>query len=271
MLEGAHRVKMAVDVDDTVAGGILNEHLGHYARLFGNSRFTGPNVPTIEITPEDIAAAERYGSTFNHPRIIAFREQGTGIIDPESDQEKVFQRARRLIRTSRSVHRALSPIVGASEGIAYLSSSGIENIGYHTVRPPEVETVTRDWLRRNNFPNPDSVTRTDSPKGKVEALIAGFMQPDESGKLPTIVLIDDGIAKLLEAIKVMYQQRPEDPQLRDQIHHLVLVGFGPHGDLEPDLYAFAKQVGLHVLRLPSWSIDDVEHLEKAIFAIAATE
>lgn len=260
-------IRLAVDIDDVAAGAIKSVHVRHYGRLLRRDR--GGSELALEITPEDEAAAEGYESTFAHPKIHAFRSQGADMIDPESPSERLFQRARSLIRSSRRVHSELLPINGSQDAITYLirPESGIQHIGYHTVRPAVVEQTTRDWLRRHEYPNSENVVRTDSPRQKLERLFSEQLQPDELGNMPFVVLVDDGVTNLLKALQAMCKERPEDDLLREQIKHFILVGFGPHATLSHEFYPFSEEVGLQVINLPSWDMQQVRNLENKLHEI----
>lgn len=219
------------DVDQTLARGIVAAHLKFYNHQLN-----------LGMSEREIREADStFASTFEVPRIVDFRSQ-------DKDAEDLFQKARKEIRTSEQVHLAFKPMPYSQSGVKQLLQSG-DLGGYYTVRPKEIEKVTKDWLIRNRFPDANLVQICDSPEQKLKLIAENVKGSDQNSRF---VLIDDGIDKLKTAAEALAQS---SWTYRDLFRQLVIVGYGPHlgGTIYPD-------IGIHFTTLPSWRKDAVAGL-----------
>lgn len=245
---------LILDVDQTLNGGLVPVHMEFYNPALG-----------LGMTPEEVAATEQFPSTFTVPQIEQFRAQG-----PEAEAQ--FQAVRTQIRTSEQVHLNFPPMPEAPEMVrAMIAPQGISQAdkfvlgGYYTVRPPVLQNVTEEWLRRNGFPQVEgqpgqearNVVICDTPQHKLEQIIADHILVPNRPSSHGVVLIDDGLDKLIEAAQQLVTEKPD---MQPAMEQLTIVGFGlspewevMHGTIRPD-------IGLHTLTLPSWQREDVVHM-----------
>lgn len=239
------RVEVVLDIDQTLAGGVVSAHMGYYNRRLG-----------LGMTADQIRESDGYAKTFDVPQIVSFRNGGNGA------EEAMFQQVRSEIRTSSEVHLDLRELPGSVDGARSLV--GLGDISYYTVRPPEVEDATKQWLANKGFPDPEHVVICSSPKDKLERIIADKLVGQENdGELPTVVLIDDSYKQLAEAATEIVQT---DPDMRKYMERIVLVGFGlqsPTAEMEGSFY---PQSGLRTIALPSWEQAGVHAVRQTVEA-----
>lgn len=241
------RKHVIFDVDQTLAGGVVAAHLRVYNQALD-----------LGMTPDDILAADRtFLKTFDVPQIAGFRTSGT-------DSERRFQEVRATIRTSNQVHMDLTTLPGAQEGVVQLlQDQSIIFGGYYTVRPREIEGTTKKWLVEHGFPLPNSVTICENHLDKLTRILNDHIlnRSQNTGK---VVLIDDSEKGLIEAAQQLVNS---DQNMVDPMRQLVVVGFGLpadtllEGTIRPD-------IGLHVMRLPSWQPDEVDDLRARLGRLA---
>lgn len=124
---------------------------------------------------------------------------------------------------------------GARAGVLHLSSAG--DVAYATVRKPDVEQITREWLANNGFPSPERVIMCQSVAHKLLALA-----PYPGG----LVLIDDRWRKALEVWPRLEEHAPD--VAADLRQRLTLVAFGA---TQADL---PETSVVHVVPLSDWSL-----------------
>jgi len=230
--------RIIFDIDQTIAAGVVAAHLTQY-----NSAFRLGMSPT-----EILEADSKYALTFDVPQIQNVRQIN----------EEGFQRIRAQIRTSPEVHLNLTPIAGSQAGVETISNSFI-HAGYYTVRPAEVEQASHQWLRTNNFPEPDKVVICETPLDKLRKILHDHILTDDfqlKNDMTNVILIDDGLPKLIEAAKILTK---EDERYKLGLQRLIIVGFGNQkekaleGTIIPD-------INLRALRLSSWDTNEVSGL-----------
>jgi hypothetical protein len=128
---------------------------------------------------------------------------------------------------------------GALVGAWRLDGAG--DVVYATVRAPDVEQITRDWLYTQGFPLPERLVMCQSVAHKLQALA----QYDGS-----VVLVDDRWRKALEVWPRLEEHAPA--LAADLRQRLKLVAFGA---TQADL---PESSVVPVVPLPTWtSIDTV--------------
>lgn len=202
---------LAVDIDQTLAGGIVGAHLKRYNIALG-----------LGLDPQHIDVyADRFPNVFAVPEIAAYRAKS-------KEHEDRFQQARGQIRTSQELHESLPTIPDAAETLNWFLSQYALRIGYFTVRPHEVESATRTWLQKNGFPNPDEVQISVSHEDKVKQVLT-------AAGTARSVLVDDSFTGLAEAIQKM---REDDRAYQERLKNLTVVGFGEDAQNIPEnIYA----------------------------------
>ncbi|HLB60631.1 MAG TPA: hypothetical protein VJL83_03420 [Patescibacteria group bacterium] len=240
-----------LDIDQTLAGGVVAAHMRHYNQELG-----------LGLSDEEIASYEGvFPKTFDVPAIINYRSQG-------HEAERRFQESRARVRTSREVHRNLTPIPGSFEfarAIAdqadshmYPLASVMQFGGYYSVRPHELEGITLEWLLMNNAPHAEETTLCDSPKDKLEKIFLHWKKPDSDGDLPLFVLTDDSFIDLAKAAERLVEYDYEIYKPLTQ--RLVIVAYGKKL-LES---AYHPITGIRTLSLPTFDASDVNTLKEKL-------
>lgn len=231
--------RLFCDIDQTIAGGVVPVHMDFYNKMLG-----------LGMTPEQISESASYKKTFDVPQIKNYRSSGL-------DYETAFQNAREFIRTSEEVHLNLEKIPGADEGVKQFHDI-FGGIDYYTVRPKQVETATKQWLNKNGFVHPENVVICDTPEDKLRKITEKLKSEDDHG---LAFLVDDSVKDLSEAAKKIVI---EDPNSREQIERVVLIGFGLSENIliESAIY---PQTGLRTIALPSWR---KPHIDESLTTIA---
>lgn len=216
---------IALDIDQTLAGGVVQAHLRSYNRMLG-----------LGMSEREIMQAnELYRKTFDVPQIIEYRER----------HEDRFQAARKDILQSQQVNAELLPIDGSAEAINLLLST-YAHLGYYTVRPPQMLGVTKSWLANHRFPNAEETFITKDHADKIRTV-------NSAGKAleSDPVLIDDSFKDLLE---VAFFQ--------NILERLKLVGFGL-SENETRTLAASKDFSIasQVYGISDWRQDSVEDLK----------
>jgi hypothetical protein len=116
---------------------------------------------------------------------------------------------------------------------------GVGDVGYATVRAPDVEQITRDWLYREGFPKPERLVMCQSVAHKLQAL------SQYGGRM---VLIDDRWHKALEVWPRLEEHAPD--VAADLRQRLTLVAFGA---TQADL---PESSVVPVVPLPTWASSD---------------
>jgi len=235
-------ISLVVDIDQTLAGGVVEVHMHYYNQLLG-----------LNMTDQAIQAAKKFRKTFDVPEIMGYR-------DPEDPslrekQEAAFQEARAKIRTSPEVHLDLQTLPGSRDGVETLLTTlaEVQDLSYYTVRPHEVKDATQDWLKKHNYPNPENVVICDSPEDKLKRIITNLVLSKPEEERGSVLLVDDS----LKDLNMAAEKIANDPEYSDGLKYIVLIGFGNTEHVEGTFY---PSTGLRVLSLPSWdqqSIEDV--------------
>lgn len=239
-------IRLNLDIDQTLAGGVVEAHMRLYNRRLG-----------LNMSELAILAARQYAKTFDVPEIIGYRNPEDATLTEE--REANFQATRAEIRTSPEVHLDLQSLPGSKAGVETLLTTlaQVQDVSYYTVRPTEVEEATKEWLRRHDYPNPEQVVICSSPEDKLRKIIEHqvfFLAEEDRGP---VILVDDSLKELLQAADVVGQ----DAAYREGLKYIVLIGFGDTQHLEGTFY---PTTGLRVLSLPSWK---QQHLEDVVARI----
>lgn len=221
-----------IDIDSTIAGGVVRAHMMTYNSAFPLG-MTQEEIDGLEQNPE-------IKKTFDVPQIIALRAQG-------EDAEIRFQEVRASIRTSDDVHRNLTPIPGSQEGVEMIREV-YGDVRYYSVRPKEVENPTRWWLTEHNFPNPGNLVICTSPQDKMFKILRDHVlkRGDSGVNVPentTAVLWDDSYKELIAAAGRLAEQYSV---IRRALGGLVVVGFGA------DVNTQHGEPKVRVINQPRW-------------------
>ena len=163
----------------------------------------------------DLAASVRY-----------YRDLGLELPEIIASWPDLFQLPAVLAR-----HETLP---GALIGAWRLDGAG--DVGYATVRAPDVEQITRDWLYREGFPKPERLVMCQSVAQKVLALARS------PGRL---VLVDDRWRKALEVWPLIVKH--DSTLAVDLRQRLTLVAFGASQADLPEASV------VPVVALPNWA------------------
>lgn len=235
-------IRLALDIDQTLAGGVVEAHM----RLYNKRLDLGLSELAIQATKE-------YKKTFDVPEIMGYRNPEDSSLQEE--REASFQAVRAEIRTSPEVHLDLQTLPGSRDGVETLiqTLAKVQDVAYYTVRPHEVAGATKEWLAKHNYPHAENVVICDSPEDKLKRIITDLVLSEPEEARGSVLLVDDSLKDLLSAATVIEQ----DPGYREGLKHIVLVGFGNTEHLEGTFY---PQTGLRVLSLPSWEQQHVGDL-----------
>lgn len=240
-----HKNLLALDVDQTLAKGVVKAHLLTYNDWL-----------QLSMTPDQINEADlHHAKTFDVPQIKEYRERGRV-------EESLFQEVRNAIRTSPEVHLNCSPLPFATEAVRFLTADKtIAFKGYYTIRPKEVRNATQKWLKKNNFPQPNRTIICDTHEDKLKKIILDSLFYGHKSQLNNtkVVVIDDSFKQLIEAASNLVDKSKTWKSL---VKSVVIVGFGinqanKHKLLEGVIY---PDLGLQTLSLPSWEQSNVEQL-----------
>lgn len=238
------RVFIALDIDQTLAGGVVPAHMQHYNRYL-----------ELSMTQERIQACETYPKTFDVPELARFQEKGT----PENAR---FEEVRAMIRTSSEVHLALTPIESSINGSRRLVTEGAEFAGYYTFRPSELRDCTPQWLKEKGFHNPGKVVMCTATRDKWPLLIKHYLAGDGLDNSTQVVLVDDSVKELTQyAGEIALEE-----ESREALRCLTLVGFGRNAAefVAKEGEGFERQTNMRLLALPSWSDGDVDRLQEQL-------
>ena len=221
-------VLLALDIDQTLAGGVVQAHLRTYNRELG-----------LGMSEQEIMQANvQYRKTFDVPQIIEYRIKN----------EDRFQSVRKELLTSKQVNMDLLPIDGSVEAIQLLLST-YAHVGYYTVRPSNMLDVTKTWLANHRFPNAQATHITRDHADKIQTV-----NVDGTSKDVQPVLIDDSFKDLLEV--ALFQNILND---------LKLVGFGISPNEVKNLSNLTnKNIRSQLYGLSDWSLKSVENMKKFI-------
>lgn len=222
--------ELYLDIDETLASGVVYRHMRLYNRIL-----------KLGMSKEQITeAGSKYRKTFDVPEIISFRAQG-------EENEKCFQQVRSAIRVSKALHRTLEKIHKSQPGV-FILTHATDNQGYYTVRPEEMREPTKQWLKRKGFYKDEKVVICTDHKDKLEKILSNG-QPDSSK-----ILIDDSLDGLVKAAT----QINGDTKKNNVLQNLTLVGFGYTQEEISEKYSgFTEQTGVRLLALPNWETDNV--------------
>lgn len=219
----------AIDIDQTIAGSQqdFRLYIEHHNQDLG-----------LGLSPHTINTLTDYHSFLHLPEVIVYR----------SHNEARFQASRASCRTSPYVINALQAIPDAAAGVTYLSQYG--TIYYYTIRLPEIQNATKQWLAAKRFPYPNNIVFCTDSMHKLTTLC------EQKTTEERIVLIDDKCATLLKAFDILAE---EQPHIAESLRrHLTLVAFNTKVSLLP-----IHNTGLKVIALPSWKaiIDIINSLQ----------
>ncbi len=259
------------DVDSTLAAIV-----GPQLRLYSDFLELGlPPALIQQLTEAEINVREdRLRRTF--------RKKGDDVYIPPNTAEpyhdpKYFAAVREAILNNEVLHLSFPVIAQATLGVQTLFDEfGFG--GYLTVRQPQVEESTREWLRENYFPDPEAVIIATSSEEKIWQMLLrnGLLLQGEDGGLSKggsfetverVYLIDDGPDSLVKAAKALLSQRnPQDRQLMESAYEkLLLVGFG-FSEEEIRQEHGLQGSPIHVWGLPNWQPESVNALARRISA-----
>lgn len=165
---------LALDVDQTLAGGVVPAHIKQYNRDLD-----------LGLTARDEEISEKYPKTFDVPAIQQWRSGGVWA-------EERFQTVRKSIRTSPEVHLNLKSIPESVDGVKYLTEQELILGGYWSIRPEGLQRTTERWLAQNGYPLPEKTVLCQNHEDKITRLLQITLK-----KKPTeVVLIDDNLEEL---------------------------------------------------------------------------
>lgn len=225
----------AIDIDQTIAGGIVKAHLRFYNTALD-----------LQLSEDDLqASSQQYPKTFEVPHIIEYRAKS-------DEHERLFQAARAQIRASEQVNLDLEPIPGSREALDLLLSTYSHALQYFTVRPPEIEQMTRVWLARHQFVESESVIICTDHLDKLQKVLRA-VSPDQK-----VVLIDDSAKDLLEAATL---HAAENPTFTRSLKQLTIVGFGiSEASVQQRLKSMGEAIGVQVRCIPQWEVSLLQTL-----------
>lgn len=219
-----------MDVDDTSAQDIVARHMEIYNEELA-----------LGMSQEDITTAnQQHKKTFDVPQIIEFRKRS-----PEAETE--FQRVRASIRISVPVHAGFTMVPFADQAMHYLAQEYDQGLAHYTVRKEEVEKTTKEWLKKNNLPNSESVVICENPKDKIIKIIV-----DAKSKNKKPILFDDSISDLVKACEELANDAKFMNEFGEVFEHLVIVGFG--FDNVDQFIKRGDEIGVSIMHLQSWQV-----------------
>ena len=245
-------ISLVMDIDQTLAGGVVEAHMRLYSKRLG-----------LGLSELAIQATKEYRKTFDVPEIIGYRNPEDGSLQEE--REANFQAVRAEIRTSPEVHLDLQTLPGSRDGVETLLTTlaEVQDLSYYTVRPHEVEGATKEWLAKHNYPNPEQVVICDTPEDKLRRIIKDLVLSKPEEERGSVLLVDDSLKDLLIAVDAIKNEKKQEnePDYKAGLKHIVLVGFGNTEHLEGTFY---PDSGLRVLSLPSWEEQHVADMAARI-------
>lgn len=156
--------------------------------------------------------------------------QHQGITVPESAQTYVE------IFGLPEVIRVHEELPGAVAGVQWLAKRG--PVGYFTVRKPELQQNTCDWLREHHFPEPQNVTFCVS-------MVQKLLKMQDVPSQERLFLIEDHWQKVLVALQFIEEKDPlVATRIRDR---LTLVAFGATAVDVP------SKAPVCIVPLPAWA------------------
>jgi len=270
---------IALDIDQTLAGRLIQVHLKEYWRLLHSD---APEIfwqldseENPEITEKDIdqeierqATEKEVKKVFDTEWIKKYRMLDINDSELTAEQkeekkrrEEKFKNARETVRTSQEVHETLESIINANDAINFLLSTVSENISWFTVRPEGVREYTKKWLETHDYP----YVRPTKPED-IETL---YISADHEDKIIQVLtkaaetnsqamLIDDSLKQLIEAAEAMNKSSKDKSGIAFDFKGLTLVGFG----VEPDekLITRGKELGITILFLENWYLNSIVNL-----------
>lgn len=275
----APNLLIALDIDQTLAGRLIQVHLKEYWRLLHSD---APEIfwqldsgENPKITEKDIdqeierqATEKEVKKVFDTEWIKKYRmldindsELTTEQKEKKKSREEKFQRARETVRTSQEVHETLESIINANDAINLLLSTVSDNIAWFTVRPEGVRDYTKTWLENNDYPyvrptEPEHIETLYISADHEDKIIQVLTKAAETNSQP--MLIDDSLKQLIEAAEAMNKSSKEKSGIAFDFNELTLVGFG----VEPDekLITKGNELGITVLFLDNWYLNSVVNL-----------
>jgi len=213
----------ALDIDQTLAGGIVVAHMRFYNTQLG----LGMSESQI------LSCGKKYRKTFDVPQIIQYR----------AVHEDAFQQVRSQIRASEQVNSDFELIPGVLPAMGMLVQACMR-LEYFTVRPMETKPVTMSWLRKMGLPNSQTVHISRDHRNKLQQI------HDATSINESAILIDDSIEPLVQELAKI--RGSEGRSLRQR---LGLVGFGEidHQN-QTEIKEFAEAYAVRVSFLPRWDL-----------------
>lgn len=214
---------IACDIDGTIA---VNGNW--YARWL--AREAGPDIPENEL------ASIEFGCDFwQLPQVRAL-----------SHEQRVELRELARAHHKDADHLANEiPIPGARDALRWmLQQDGDTRLIYVTCRPNDAAQLTRDWLKRYDFPASEQVFTCERYHTKF------IHAREQSETKEPIIFIDDQIRALVPAFRLLVKQ---DRAIG--LNMIRRIAFVQIGESEPPTF---PPVPFPVIALPSWQRADVE-------------
>jgi hypothetical protein len=203
-----------IDIDETIASG-AKAFADYYLAQLG-----------LERDEQVLSRITTYEEVMCLPALVAYcRASATNMTHFEAIQKQA--------RHCPEVFERFEVIPGALENTQYLAELGV--VRYNTVRPPEIQEATRQWLATNGFVNAGTVVFSRSSMHKLLQI-----SEDEGAS----ILIDDRYTQVLHAFE---QIASGDQHIADLLkQRLTLFAFGV-SEIP------AQHTGLlNIVALPSW-------------------
>lgn len=213
----------ALDIDQTLAGGVVVAHMRFYNAKLG-----------LGMSESQIVQCGRLcRKTFDVPQIIAYRQ----------NNESHFQLVRSQIRVSEQVNSDFELMPGAVPALGLLCQA-FSRVEYFTVRPEEAKPSTVAWLKAKGLPNSAMVHISRDHRHKLEQVYAA------TSILDSVLLIDDSIEPLVQELAGIPGR--EGRELRER---LGLVGFGEiDAKNQTEIRHYAQAYAVYVSFLPRWDL-----------------
>ena len=201
-----------IDIDQTIASG-AKAFATYYLAQLG-----------LERDEQALNCIATYQDVMRLPALVMYcRASATNMTH--------FEAMREQAQHCSEIFQQFEVISGALEGTQYLAELG--TVRYHTVRPPEIQEATRQWLVAKGFVNANNVLFSRS---SMQKLLQISEVEDAS------ILIDDRYEQVLRAFE---QIASGDQHVADLLkHRLTLVAFGVSEIQHTGL--------LNIVALPSW-------------------
>ncbi|PIT95909.1 hypothetical protein COT94_03280 [Candidatus Falkowbacteria bacterium CG10_big_fil_rev_8_21_14_0_10_37_14] len=190
-----------VDIDGTIARGHLFHHLAYYN-----------NQLNLKLTTDYISNASKlYSSTLKVPEIKKLADS----------KLKGFLEIRNEIHSSDELAFHLTPIPDSTEGTWSITKQTIFG-GYYTARKCST-SITRKWLLKHHYPNPEKVVMVTNHRDKLIKIIENHLV----GTTNKCLLIDDHPDDILVASHNLSKVK----KYASYLNNIIIVGYSRLPDI----------------------------------------